>query len=169
MKSILWLLLAAALPLGAKTVSLGDRVGEVINAEYSAAPQEITGRSSSKLPNPLPKERFIVITVRMPAGRSMSIVDYNLRVNGATVPCMAAARDTQMWLAAPDPVLVTENSVARLLFVVDGSKIRPANGKLSATLQPALRGRRAATFVIRDIGDKKFTEPAQIPAAGLLP
>ena len=169
MKSILWLLLAAALPLGAKTVSLGDRVGEVINAEYSAAPQEITGRSSSKIPTPLPKERFIVITVRMPAGRSMSIVDYNLRVNGATVPCMAAARDTQMWLAAPDPILVTENSVARLLFVVDGSKIRPANGKLSATLQPALRGRRAAAFVIRDIGDKKFTEPGQIPKTGLLP
>lgn len=169
MKYALWLLLAAALPLGAKTVSLGDRVGEVVNAEYSAAPQEITGRSSSKIPAPLPKERFIVITVKMPAGRSMSLVDYNLRVNGATVPCMAAARDTQMWLAAPDPILVTGNSVARLLFVVDGSKVRPADGKLTATLQPALRGRRAATFTIRDIGDRKFTEPGQIPEAGLLP
>ena len=104
-----------------------------------------------------------------PVRRTISIVDYNLRVNGATVPCMAAARDNQIWLAAPDPVLLADNSVGRLLFVVDGSKIRPAGGKLSATLQPVLRGRRAVSFTIRDIGDQKFTEPGKIPAAGLLP
>ena len=158
---------AAALSAG--TASLGSRVGQIIAAEYSSSPVEIGDRKSSLVPDRLPEERYIVLTLKMTPRRALSLVDYNLKINGVTIPCVASARNTGFFVADPEALFLTENDVARLLFVVDGTAVKPVNGVLRAVLQPALRGRSSVSFTISDIGDRKFTEPAKIPAAGLLP
>lgn len=158
-----------AVSLSAGTANLGDRVGRIVAAEYSSTPVEIGDRASSAVPERLPEEHYILITLKMTPRRSVSLVDYTLRINGVTVPCFAVTRNGGLFVPSPEAVSLFENDTARLLFIVDGTRIKPVNGTLRAVLQPVLRGRAPVTFTITDIGDRKFTEPARIPAAGLLP
>ncbi len=160
------LLLSAPLFLQAATADLGDRIGKVLAAEFTAQPIAIGDRADSPWPNQFNNPRYAVVTVRMNARRSLSLTDYSLVVNGVTYHCIAAARGSEPFVVNPQALYASGNDLARLLFVLDGDRLKAVDGKLKATLKPKLRGRREVALTMTDLGDRNFTECDKIPADG---
>ena len=167
--ALLCAIIAAASGAVAATASLGDRIGKIVAAEFTAAPVDIGDRDDSAVPVKFADERYIVVVLRLDARRSLSLVDYTLSINGASWPCVAAARNQEPFVSNPEALYSSGSDAARLLFVVDGAQVKPVDGTLTATLQPKLKGRSPVTFAITDLGSRPFTDPGKIPAEGLLP
>lgn len=158
-----------AVTLSAAVADLGDRIGKVIAAEFTSRPVDVVDRDASPAPGKFADERYIVVVLKLDARRSLSLLDYALSVNGVKYPCIAAVRNQEPFVANPEALYSSGDDAARLLFAVDGARVKPVDGVLTATLTPQLPGRRAVTFQITDIGNRAFTDPGAIPADGLLP
>jgi len=173
MKLLLPALLCAAIAAAsgaiAATASLGDRIGKIVAAEFTAAPVDIGDRDDSAVPAKFAEERYIMVALKLAPRRSLSLVDYTLSIDGVSWPCIAAARNQEPFVSNPEALYSSGNDIARLLFVVDGAQVKPIAGVLAATLQPKLKGRIPVTFQITDLGSRPFTDPGKIPAEGLLP
>ncbi len=155
--------------LYAKTADLGFRIGKVVAAEITTATPEIIGKES--FPYPLPaKPVYAVVVLKMVQNRSLSSLDYSLIVNGTTTPCIAIVCNMAAFVCSPDATYPSEKDYARLLFILDGNKVKlPAAGKtLKGTLKTNLRGRGNVALNITSQAKQPFSDCTKIPEAGAL-
>jgi len=156
----------------AKTVSLGFNIGAVISAELSTVKLEIVDREKFPYPNKYNRQSLVVVTLKMYPRRSLSPLDYDLKINGATAKCLAAACNMEPFVCDLNgvPLHPENNDYVRMIFAFDGNKVKsPGKGKtLRATLLCNLKNRSKVTFNVTDIGNGNFTETTKIPAAGSL-
>lgn len=164
-----WLaILITAGTLSAKTVDMGFKVGWIVAAELTTAPVEIINREKSPYPNNYAQPSYAAVVVKMAPRRSLSSLDYSLTINGITANCIAAARNQDPFVSDPTVLYPEQNDVVRLLFVFDGRRVKGGSQPLSATLRSNLSGRSNVAIKVTCIQNKAFTNPANIPPAGLL-
>lgn len=172
-KVILTILFAASVMscgvLCAKTADLGFRIGKVVAAEITNAATEVI--SLENFPYPLPAKRvYAVVTLKMVKNRSLSSLDYSLVVNGTTVPCAAVVCNMAAFVCGTDVIYPSEKDCARLLFILDGNKVKlpPAGKPVKGTLKTNLRGRSNVALNISSLDKQAFSDCTKIPEAGAL-
>ena len=152
----------------AKTASMGKYIGEVIAAETSTLPMEITELNKSPYKHNYQTPRYVLLVVKMHPRRSLSSVDYTLSINGVSANCIAAVCNMEPFVTNPAVLFPGNDDLVRMLFIFDGSRVK-GNGKtLTATLKAVLNGRQSVQLNITDIGNAQFTDLKNIPADGIL-
>ena len=167
---IICTLLLLAFTVSAKSVSLGFNIGQVISAELSSVKLEVTDREKFPYPNQYRNQKMVILTLKMYPRRSISPLDYDLVINGATSKCLSAVCNMEQFVSNPSVLYPENTDLIRMLFVFDGSRIKaPGKGKVvRATLRCNLKNRSNVTFNVTDLGNGNFTDTAKIPAAGSL-
>ena len=174
MKKIILTIFFAAIILNsealyAKTADLGFRIGKVVAAEITTAAPEIIDKKN--FPYPLPaKPVYAIVVLKMVQNRSLSSLDYSLVVNGTTTPCLAIVCNMAAFVCTPEATYPSEKDYARLLFVLDGKRIKmpPAGKTLKGVLKSNLRDRGNVTINITSLNNRAFSDCTKTPAAGAL-
>lgn len=163
-------LLVLTFTVSAKSVELGFHIGKIMAAEITAQPQEVINLESYPYACKFSKTLYAVVTLKMVTNRSLSPLDYTLTVGNATGNCVSVVNNMESFICSPSVMYPSNKDYARMLFLIDGSKVRlPAPGKpVKAVLRTRLKGRGNVSFNMINLGSKPLSDCKNIPAAGAL-
>ena len=156
----------ALAPLSGGTIAF--RGGEILAAQLSTARPSIAGEDPFAYPNDFDRKIYAALTVRMTAGRALSVYDYSLEAFGRPSPCVAirpdgGSFDAQKWefKDSSSPRKFT------LLFILDGRQVglqKVENLTLKANFPPASRAEQTVPFT--NLGSRPF--PSSSPDEGMM-
>ena len=167
------LLLAAAVTVGAAAGTVRFRSGRVLDAEISdRAPEISPGNEYVALKLPV-NRAYAAVTVKIDAGRGISIYDYQLKSFGVPFPCAAIRAEREkfndaVWKIEPaDPA-----KKYTLLFIVDGKQLNPNASEEEMTLVSALSEDHPLAETVlkfRRVGSSALTAPESVSDRGRFP
>jgi hypothetical protein len=164
MKKLSFLLLfAAALSLRADVLIF--RSGRIVAAEISST-APAGGDINDKYAFPdLPEQRlYAVVSVKLDAGRKISIFDYALESSGKTYPCVAINSDGTTFRHTQNSIPATDK-IMQLLFIIDKRPLQKTELlKLKCNLPPY--GIYDLQVPFDNAGYQRLLLPAEIPAVG---
>ncbi len=165
-----FLLLALQWCLIAETVPF--RSGDLLAAEISSKRPNILHFDENAYPQNFAKPVYALLTVKLGAGRNLSVYDYSIEALGVVSPCIAICPSGDSFESRYKEYPANSgNSVFSMLFVLDGTVFGlPNREKEFATLKCNFPPEERATqkIILTNRNQQPFTTPAQIPSDGIM-
>ncbi|MDR0933280.1 MAG: hypothetical protein LBM70_09725 [Victivallales bacterium] len=156
--------------ISSESATLPFRSGKVLAAELSKIKPNIIGEDPLAFPLPFSQTIYAEITVKIDAGRGISIHDYSLDAFGRRYPCIALRVNDENFNAENWAVKrIVPNATYTLLFVLDATRVGLTNQEnytLHAEFPPQENADCKIPFTNR--GNSKFSSSRSIPSDGNL-
>ena len=164
-KLLLFLLFAAVLSLRADVIY--SRHGKIVAAEITSAIPYINGLDEKFAFPSLPERRlYAAVSIKLSAGRRISIFDYSLEAFGKTFPCVAI--NTGSYFESTDRTLPGTDRPIQLLFIIDKQQLNASESLKFKCNLPPHNGTYDLLVDFSNLRNTQLTAPGSIPEAGLI-
>ncbi|MCP3967165.1 MAG: hypothetical protein GY750_01395 [Lentisphaerae bacterium] len=169
-KSVTFLFLAFMFATALQAGSIPFRLGRIYAAEITRSRVYVSGLKDTTFKTNFSSKAYAMVAVRLQPGRSLSIYDFALRIDGTEYPCVGLRSGSSSFSYTKWKQSSTSTGeFYSMLFIVNASDINSSAKNVKGTLVYKLKsgGKTETAIPFKNIRYSSLTSSSDIPAKGM--